>query len=565
MTQYRVIQIRNIEPLKIGAGGSKSNPTEPSKDYIPGSTIRGAFIAQWIKQGIFTEETGPSIVKGIDFYNAYPYRSGKLFIPTPQHLRVNKHIWRQKKADALAAGSVAPGAENMSVQLSNLLLNGEDRNTLEYRFISAENHTLVGAKISKYYTLHHSTSNKPLEREKENLFNYQALAPGQTFQSILSYDLQKHDFIEALFAQKESLLVYMGGSKGSGYGLCEVRAIGEAQTDYREAKKLLGLQIPSKLEPGKEFTVTCLSDCLFRDESGRPVNELPMRYLQQRCGDIFGTPTLTRSLVLTGLSEGFNTKWGARYPKETVLRAGSVLHYEWDRTLTEAEWERVCLNLEQRLLGMRTQDGYGWIGINLNFPLELKVEMDKDSTTIAPPPGRETISVEESSREKEMAARVKGIIEQGLKETKDQWLRMIVLKSGVDSQPAADRMVLGSKLQSHHLQLMLRELRLCISQLREPGGKRRTGEALSRRENKPFYLNHAEMCSIADCSFTAIIAYLNGGGEESANRRLETYADKMLGSKRGRLYYANEPHGNRLFVAELLEAGLYYLHRRDVS
>ena len=560
MTQYLVIEIRNLEPLKIGAGGSKG-PTEPSKDYIPGSTLRGAIIAQLIQQGIFTQETGPSIVKGIECYNAYLYRNGKLFVPTPQNLRVDKHEWRRKKRL-----SVQPSLEDPVISLSDLLHDGKDRNALEYRYLSVEGDNLVGAKVPRFYTLHHSTSNKPSEREKENLFNYQAIASDQTFRSILAFDQEQLAMLAPIF-ERQPFLAYLGGAKGSGYGLCEMKAVGEPQPDYREAKKRLGFRIPSRQAAGKELTLTCLSDCIFRDEYGRPVNELPERILQQGCG-IAGT--LTHSLVVTGISEGFNTKWGTRYPKETTLKAGSVLRYELEQELSEEEWERVCWNFEHRLFGMRTQDGYGWIGVNLEFPTELRVREEQDNSNVASRLHRESIFVDERAREKMAANEVRKIIEQGLQETKDQWLRMIVVKSSVpssDSQPSPDGLVLRDGLTKHQLRLMLEEVEAFFGKLNTPGTFHETDKSNTQDRVKRPYRYKKEICSIADCSFAAIIDYLNHRGEEAANRRLKAYAAKMLGSKRGRIYYAHEPEDRRfvVFVAELLYTGLYYLHRRKSS
>ncbi len=116
MDLYRVIEITNKEPLKIGSGGSKSGQIEPSKDYIPGSTIRGAFINKFIRFGIFNEQTSKRILSQVDFYNAYPFLAGSLFFPTPYHLRVDKHDWRARSIQGFPS----------LVAISNLL-NDEDK------------------------------------------------------------------------------------------------------------------------------------------------------------------------------------------------------------------------------------------------------------------------------------------------------------------------------------------------------------------------------------------------------------------------------------------------------
>lgn len=159
MKKYLVIEINNKEPLKIGSGGSKAQ-TEPAKEYIPGSTIRGAVIAQLLRHGIYDESTIKEALQKIQCYNAYPYRAGKLFIPTPQHLRMSKHEWRKKKA--------SNEKNPCTLNLINLLENQspEMKNPLEYRFIAVQDRRLTGVKIPKTYRQHHTKG-----KEKDNLFS----------------------------------------------------------------------------------------------------------------------------------------------------------------------------------------------------------------------------------------------------------------------------------------------------------------------------------------------------------------------------------------------------------
>lgn len=542
MQCYRVIEITNQEPLKIGAGGSKANQTEPAKDYIPGSTLRGAVISQLIRRKTF-EQDKQRILLQMACYNAYPYQNNSLYLPVPRNLRVNKHEWRAKKADY---DSKAP------VELTDLLMSDGEaskaKNTLPYRFLAIKGDYLAGLNVKQEYRLHHTTSKNIHKTEKENLFRYQAMTAGQVFRAIIRFDPALQPLLEPVFQQETE--IYLGGSKGSGYGLCQWRPIGPVLTDYQEVKRLLGLPVGLSTQfngqTGWKLRITCLSDVLIRNEYGQPVNYIPESYIETISGQAV---RLDRQFVQTGITEGYNSTWQARYPKETTLRAGSVLRYTFlEKSLSERKLHKIAEELESGLLGGRIQDGFGWLGVNLPYPQNLLVEdkqgsRQQDKKTVK----SEADQILADLRGDETTSKVMNVLVSGLKGTKERWLKMICLKPWAEDraqEPGEDSFVISTKLttaQLHQLKKHLENLNKSASITFLPNFPERS------------YQNDNCLFSIAKCNFTQIMRYMRNGGDYPA---LTAYARKMLKTRKGTLFYSDEEQPEKQFIAELLNTGL---------
>ncbi|MBJ6359931.1 hypothetical protein ACFOQM_01155 [Paenibacillus sp. GCM10012307] len=539
---YQVVQIINKEPLKIGAGGSKSGPTEPCKDYIPGSTIRGAMISAMLRLGICDEASLAPVLQGMSCYNAYPYQRGSLYFPVPQHLRVNKHEWRKAKINP----NLHP-----ALKLTNLIeeQNPEFKNSPEFRFVAIQQEGLHGIHVAKAYTLHHSKSLNFDQKEKENLFSYQAIVPGQTFRAIIAYEDDVAASVNSTLQQLRDC--YLGGSKGSGYGLSYVEKIGDATTVYSEAKERLGFNT-SVLGDSEYVMITCLSDCLFRNEYGQPVNYIPEQELYRTCGI---KAQLVQQFVQTGLSEGYNAKWQARYPKETTLKAGSVLVYKLQEHLAQQELENAVNKLEQSLSGFRTRDGFGWLGINIAYPNQFSM-IKQRAETYAPVAEFPSEKGNDScpSLLKGDAKKVMSIIRDGLKSSKTRWLHLLCDRSFQSQQPQSG-FTLSPNLKVHHYQNMKD---IVNRWLLDP-----KAELITRLLDRDYESDKLK-CSIAGCGFKEIVHYLAGDTGGNSEGPLSSYARHMLGSRSGQLYYDDieKPDVQKTFIAELLIEGLHICSRR---
>lgn len=482
MTFYGVIEIETLEPVKIGAGGNKKNQKEPSKDYIPGSPIRGASIAELIKMNSF-EDYKKDILTKIFFYNAYPYVDENIFIPCPNHLRMDKHKWRQRQ-------------DQDSIDVCNLILDEEKKyNQLPYNYLAQKSNILIGLNPEKEYRFHHTKldnlKNKEDKdnRDKDNIFRYEAITSNQLFRSIIRYDETVENIINKLF-EKGSFYTYIGGSKGSGYGKCKIKSVKRKVTNYNEALQELGKNNKKNIN-SNQLVITCLSDCLFRDEYGQPTNEFPIkeivRKLREEKNDKF---------LATSISEGYNSKWKARYPKETTVKAGSVFCYQIDDELSEAE----IIQIESKLYGQRNVDGFGWISINDSYPTKLHVIGNNNHFS--------TKHIEEEIKDKETLK----IIIDGLEKAKLRWLRSTCMKEETN--------------KCHILKSQIRNLM-----------------DYDIKEKEREYMTDNEKFSIINKNFILVYKYINGVKND---KELDKYAEKKLNTDKGKLFYKYIKNENKL-------------------
>ncbi|RAU94351.1 hypothetical protein [Paenibacillus sp. YN15] len=565
MMWYQVIEICNLEPLKIGSGGSKEHWEEPCKDYIPGSTLRGGAIARMRRKGLFDDDP-KAILQHMECFNAYLYRNGQLYIPAPQHLRMDKHEYRRQKSM-----SGQEGSSMAAVQLTNLFAAGQgsqagennnpaSKDALPDPFVTIRGEYLEGARPSKSYRLHHSSMLNRELQERANLFSYQALEPGQSFRAVMAYSERIKQRVEEMWSDSD--IWYLGGSKGSGYGRCRVQALGEACADYAQARQQLGIPAPAYAASGFGFgtapalTLTCLSDMIIRGQYGEPLPCLPEQWLEDCCGIKLRRRTEGQGhFVQTGVTEGYNATWRARYPKETTIKAGSVMRYELEGQPDEQLLRQVAALLEQRRFGARTQDGYGWIAVNIPYPSSLQIysespQMEKEQPSRSDRKAAPPAHIAESIR----------LISKGLADARIRWLRMLAQRLP-GTEDAAGALIIH-KLKSHHCRIMQNELEEWL----RAGGKPEEG----LQKDKPDFLDRdycqdRKYCSLAGVHFNGIISYLRGDSQVAEHEALRRFAENMLNSSHGRIYYGdtgassgNSPEiRQKRFIAELLREGLY--------
>lgn len=545
--KYISIEIRNEEPLKIGASGSKKNTQEPSKDFIPGSTIRGAIIAQLLRHKKIEVDHLNYILQSMQCYNAYPYRDS-LFIPIPRHLRVDKHEWRKMKMmqesghnDENSKPNNKNGTNNLSIALNDLLQQKQDnldhklseghhsedeaiskKQTPTFSFITLSGDKLQGLNVKKMYNQHHSLSLNKDRKEKSNLFSYQAIEAGYTFRSLIAVPESEVKLIEEILSSSEQW--YLGGSKGSGYGRSHVHIIAVSE-DYNQALKQIGLSYSYKdnAYTPSILTITCLSNVLFRDEYGQPMPHLSPQSLSQQLGQAV---EFEQAITQVALSEGYNSKWRARYPKEAVIEAGSVFTYKLDEPITTQQIQQ----LEQNLSGFRTEEGYGWLGVNINYPKAIflaevdgKVQSKPRVDIVDQDTDKAKDNNKVTDKFKVTVSEVAGdpsfkIIQAGLRsgEMKQRWLTSIIVNSINQNE-----IIVGDNLSSHYTNM---------NEYIKNSGKTN----LSKAQEK--YMIDKDKFSISGANFIEIIQFLNTD-KTSNYPSLVQFAQKKLNTTKGNLFY----------------------------
>lgn len=387
--KYLIIDIKNMEPIKIGTNGVR-NQVETSKTYIPGSTIKGAVISKLIYtkkvdsnlMGIDDNEINKKeILTNLCFYNAYPYINSnddneyKLCIKNPICLRTNKHEYREARNE-----------DNSSFEKFINLLDEKDgdkektldmRNNIPLDYIRLDDNKITNYVVEKELRFHHNKrkadklrkdkkNDKTVIDEVNNIFRYEAIKKNNQFCGIIKGNEKLLNIIKNIII--EDNIMYLGGSKGSGYGRCCVKDCTIVDS-YEQVKE--NLHIDYKINSIDRLQLNCVSDCILRDEKGNPINYI----LPSEINGIVGNNLIdekeeVRVIADVSYSQGYNVKWGLRYPKEPCLQAGSVIEYKCNRNVTDED----ILNIEKTLYGVRITDGYGWIMANVKIPSRMDVK-----------------------------------------------------------------------------------------------------------------------------------------------------------------------------------------------
>ncbi len=531
MHLYRIITIESLEPIKIGSGGNKSTYSEPTKDYIPGTTIRGALIGKLVRLKFFNDKTKQDFLLGMECYNAYPYFNENYYIPAPLHMRTDKHEWRKAKAGV---------EKKKDFELSNMFCNDKaEKNKLEFPFVNVSGEFLKGKKIKKEYRMHHFMYKSGSEdKEKENLFRYEAICKGQDFKAIIRYDEKLEKYINVLLTGNQ--IVYLGGSKGSGYGKSCITST-EPINDIKGVQKELGIGF-SREESRKDIFITCLSDCLFRNEFGQPINHVPEELI---LNGIHKTAKLEKQFIQSAKTEGYNTTWRARYPKETTIKAGSIFKYSFEEELTANEVNSLIEYLEKKPVGERTCEGYGWLGVNIKYPKKILIHEER---------AKKDVDLDCLLRS-DKSKKVMEIIISGMDEAKERWLKMLFkqLISEKETHNTQEKIVISNALNKHQLRNMEELLKYVKTQDNEDDTSHKREDILMERH----YINDKNLFSLYECNFKEIYRFINNG---KINNKLKNFAELKLTSQQGKLFYykdIDKENASKKFIKELLLASLY--------
>ncbi len=325
------------QALIISQAISGGENTSLSMDYIPGSMIRGALIANYLKKGkplAFSGDENFFFDNNVSFLNAYPKYESRRSIPIPLSWRVNK--------DALGDDSFSIIDYSMD-QHSGLsqLVNPPGNFFYPVNLNQAVNKEVALIEPKKEQNIHVGSTKKMVVEEGKNfVFTYEALLAGQSFRAVIISENSTLD-PERLGVEENKLLT-IGRSKAANYGLCRIKNIKEVK-DWQECSPLKSAKIE---EVGVSFILTLLSPSIFIDRSGQPSLYPDWWFDRTQLLDSFVKP------VLLG---GFNRKWKMPVPQVLAAAAGSTYKY--------------CIPaIKGQLpnsLGERTKEGFGRYAINL--------------------------------------------------------------------------------------------------------------------------------------------------------------------------------------------------------
>jgi CRISPR-associated protein Csx10 len=345
--------------------------SDVSYSYIPGSMIRGAIIGRYMRQYHLSE---------LDLTNDEVKR---LFFDAKSTRYLNAYILSQKNQRTLPIplswfkDKDAEFTDNLPITVYDFSVEkGEDPETPKAvgEYFWAKEGGIVKLYKEKRRINIHNFRDRKKGRATDNqgeLFRYEALDAGQTFQSIILCEDDDVETIQNLLAEPN---IWFGGSQSAGYGHTKIIETQPSSTNWSE----IGISAEDR-ENDEVVSITLLSDTLLRNDQGQPVADPSL--IKQAIEDVLNItlpqPKLGGIFISSTLIGGFNRKWGLPLPQVPALTAGSVIVFESEDIEINSEQIQ---RLEAGGIGERREDGFGRIAVNWLENEYIQVILPKSSS-----------------------------------------------------------------------------------------------------------------------------------------------------------------------------------------
>lgn len=374
-----IYRIDLTEPVKAGGSGSQDN--EETLPYIPGSMIRGSLIGRMLRSGALVNDgpgagqqssqgTGASghqegnpqnslenILCNVRFSDILPVVNGEPLFTCPSIYYADKHAIREARRNGaeLKARICAP-REQRDFDYSPEQNGERDENPP----VPLEGEQAIGR--GKYASLQNGlslysvqmTANLHIKVNPSDMYRYEAIAAGQTYEGVIR--CKDEETAELLARSLAGATLYLGGSRSSGYGRCEVQSV-RLTSAIGEADRY-GLQ---RKAAGQLLCIYALSNLILLDENGQETSIIDPQLLEERLG--IREVKWQRSYTSVHNVNGYNHQWRAGQVQRSAVAAGSMLYYTYEGELDEAK----AAALEESGVGLRREDGYGSILVAPDF------------------------------------------------------------------------------------------------------------------------------------------------------------------------------------------------------
>ncbi|WP_455542951.1 RAMP superfamily CRISPR-associated protein [Intestinibacter sp.] len=350
MSKFVLVDIKTKGPIKTDLS------------YISGSTIRGTYINSYINQNNIKEDISLNeeyrsklLSNSVRFFDAYPKFDENYSIPTPLCFYASKDNIKKFSRDKNPIKIVN--------EFKDEVKEGYQRvNKSEFSIIKDKQLNLVS--INKVENLHNCK-----QIDDENIYRYEAIDKNQKFYTIIQCDDELADEVKKCLDKQ---VLYIGGSKSSGYGRCEVEVRGIF--DYKEIKEKyynvgldnnIKIDKVDKIHEGKKIlNIFFQSDTIILDEGGNLVPIVPEELLEVKLGicDV----KLIKASVISKDVKGYNAMWKCKVPNVTSIKSGSMITYSYNGELDKDKIEK----LEIQGIGIKKNEGYGRIFINPKFDVK---------------------------------------------------------------------------------------------------------------------------------------------------------------------------------------------------
>jgi len=343
-----VYRIELLEPTLVTALEGDPN-SAVAFDYLPGSVLRGVLIERFIRQQRrgdpdFELDAAEGDTRRVFFEPTTRYLNGYLVERNTRSLPIPLSF-QSPKRQKFPVRDLVYGAED-----TNILWKGQSG----FGVINSDTFTYAAPRRQiTVHTQRDRVYGRPLGGANGTVYQYEALAAGQTFEAAILCDEDGDaDWLKALLDQQEG---WIGGARTAGYGRVRFEVQHFSEESWREVNTQYPTQGP--------LTLTLLSDAILRDANGCYAADLisARTAIAQRLGVQPESLGKGSAYLATTQVGGFNRKWGLPLPQTSALAMGSVLTFEHPGCPTDR-----LEALEQAGIGERRTEGFGRIAINVS-------------------------------------------------------------------------------------------------------------------------------------------------------------------------------------------------------
>lgn len=323
--------ITTLAPVVLSAGSGDANMVGTFQ-HIPGGTALGATAARFLFQNGIDSRSACHDERFYNFFLKGSIRFGAAFIkltdedgetfvhfPTPWSIR------REKRGDSIF----------------DLLRTDDEDEEPEEQTKSAGGYCRLDesgisfAAVETGFSFHHARDPETGTSKKEQIFNYESIAPGQTFQGEIRGD---SEMLKALADSCGNAWTgHIGRSKNSQYGKIRFQFIDKTPQP-----------LPAPEISKGETPLTLVSDTIIYNDNGFSTTD---RDSMERCLGL----TIKKCFVRRGDVETFVSVRRMKTPSEACFKAGSCFLIE---TPDEEAISRLA-GFQETGIGERTHEGYG--------------------------------------------------------------------------------------------------------------------------------------------------------------------------------------------------------------
>jgi CRISPR-associated protein Csx10 len=312
--------------------------------FIPGGTIRGAFIGKYLAMNGPQDAAHRTFRKlflngKVRFLNGYVSVGGQRLLPMPLS-------WYCEKGQKTPAYDFAV---KKPVEDKQWKPKGGG-------FVVADGSTASNADPDRSISIHNvrEPASGRSRKGSGGPFRYEALTSGQKFRAFI---LCEEDVtaleLAALFAEKASVHLGRSGSAEYGEAGIEVAELHTSATSWQEA----GGGGPQAA--GSTITFTLLSDLLLRNGAGQPAVGEPV--FRAAIVEALGCTFEAMGVFFRGTTVGgFNRKWGLPLLQAPAFAMGSVFVYRREGDLDRTK----MATLLWQGLGERRDEGFGRVAVD---------------------------------------------------------------------------------------------------------------------------------------------------------------------------------------------------------